>query len=123
MRPEALYLNDILQACAAVRGFLDGVAEERFQYDDLLRSAVVHKLTVIGEAAAHLSQGFCEQHPDIEWPDIVGFRNILVHEYFAVNWSIVWIAASEEVPDLLQKVARIIETDFPELTDSSVEEN
>ena len=123
MRREALYLNDIIEACDAIREFLEGLDEVRFQASDMVRSAVVHKLTVIGEAAARLSQEFREQCPGIEWQGIVGFRNILVHEYFAVNWPIVWIAASEDVPDLRQKVASVIQTVFPELAQPPDEED
>ena len=86
MRRERLYLLDILEAADAIRKFLDGVEEPAFLQNDLLRSAVLQKLTVIGEAAAHLSEDFCERHSDIDWPGIVGFRNIAIHAYFAIEW-------------------------------------
>ncbi|MBW2011807.1 MAG: DUF86 domain-containing protein [Deltaproteobacteria bacterium] len=40
------------------------------------------------------------------------FRNIAVHEYFSVNWSIVWVTATQDVPDLRRKVARIIDEEY-----------
>ncbi|WP_367182969.1 DUF86 domain-containing protein [Meiothermus sp.] len=49
----------------------------------------------MGEAAARLPKAFTRQHPHIPWPDIVAFRNIAVHEYFAVDWRIVWVTAKQ----------------------------
>ena len=63
-----------------------------------------------------------ESHPDVEWRDIVGFRNIAVHEYFAVNWSIVWIAATQDAPKLRAQVEAIIATEFAE-QDTAAAEN
>jgi uncharacterized protein with HEPN domain len=70
---------------------------------------VLQKLIVIGEAAARLPRQFTHSHPEVPWVDIVGFRNIAVHEYFAVDWSIVWVTASEDVPVLRRAVARILD--------------
>jgi hypothetical protein len=60
---------------------------------------------VIGEAAARLTTAFGEAHPVVEWRDVVGFRNIAVHAYFAVNWEIVWVTATEDVPMLRDAMA------------------
>jgi len=108
MRHEQLYLTDILEAADSISGFLAGLSEEGFLGSDLLRSAVLHKLTVIGEAAARLPVDFVQRHPDIPWADIVGLRNIAVHAYFAVKWSIVWVAGTEEVPRLRGQVEAIL---------------
>ncbi len=114
MRPERLYLSDIVEAVDSIRDFLDGVQESQFLNDDLIRSAVLQKLTVIGEAAARLPTEFCELHFQIPWRDIVAFRNIAVHAYFAVEWPIVWVAATEEAPLLKDQVAQILAREFPD---------
>ena len=74
---------------------------------------MLHKLTVIGEAAARLPPEFRERHPEIEWADIVGFRNIAVHAYFAVEWPIVWVAATQETPELRDRIADILAQEYP----------
>ena len=108
MRPEALYLTDILQAADAVQRFIAGIERRDFLEDELRQSAVLQKLIVIGEAAARLPVAFRERRPEIEWVDIIGFRNIAVHEYFAVSWDIVWVTATQDVSGLRQRVARIL---------------
>ncbi len=85
MRRELLYLKDIVEACDAIQRFIKGLERSDFLQDELRQSAVLQKLTIIGEAAARLPVEFKNLHPIVEWADIVAFRNIAVHEYFAVN--------------------------------------
>lgn len=109
MRREELYLRDIVEAADAVRRFVGDVDEGAFLADELLQSAVLQKLIVIGEAAARLPRPFRTQFPDVPWTDIVGFRNFAVHAYFAVDWSIVWNTAIHDVPQLRRQVVAILE--------------
>lgn len=111
MRREELYLVDLVEACRAVARFIDGMDEAAFQGSELHQSAVLQKLTVIGEAAARLSKDFCTRHPEIEWRDIVAFRNIAVHAYFSVDWSIVWATAVHDLPPLLKSISALLETE------------
>lgn len=112
MRPERLYLIDIHEACRAIERFTDGISEEQFLSDELRQSALLQKLIVIGEAAAHLSPEFKRQNNEIVWEDIIGFRNIAVHEYFAVLWQIVWNTALFDVPELSELIDQILKNDF-----------
>ncbi len=113
MRHEALYLEDIRDAADSITRFIAGFdGEATLRESDVVSSAVVHKLAVIGEASARLSAELKARHPEIAWAEIVAFRNILVHAYFGIDWSVVWLAASTEVPALRMQVAAILETEF-----------
>jgi uncharacterized protein with HEPN domain len=114
MRPEVLYLQDIVEAAEAIGRFIAGVRRSEFMRDELRQAGVLQKLIVMGEAAAHLSEEFRALHPEIEWADIVGFRNIAVHEYFGVSWRIVWVTATDDVPDLHARVSRILSEEYPD---------
>jgi uncharacterized protein with HEPN domain len=114
MRPEKLYLVDILEAAEAIERFCVPISEEEFLHNELHQSAVLQKLIIIGEAVARLPENFRRNHSDIEWEDIVGFRNIAVHEYFAVLWEIVWNTAIQDVPELYKKIQRIVTDEFRE---------
>ena len=111
MRPEHLYLLDIIESADAIDRFCSSVDENEFLQDELRQSAVLQKLIIIGEAASRLSRKFRKQYNQIEWEDIIGFRNIAVHEYFVVLWQIVWNTALQDVPVLRNKVSEIIEND------------
>jgi uncharacterized protein with HEPN domain len=108
MRREILYLHDIRDACETVSTFLEGLDEPTFQASELHKAAVLQKLTVIGEAAAHLPQTFRDEHSHIEWRDVIAFRNIAVHAYFAVQWNIVWATANDDVPVLRRQIQEIL---------------
>lgn len=114
MRREELYLADIVEAADAVARFLRNVDREGFIQDEILRSAVLHKLMIIGEAAARLSRQFRQRHLEIEWADVIAFRNIVVHAYFAVEWETVWVTATQDVPELRHEVAAILTREFSE---------
>ena len=92
MRHETLYLTDILEATEHIAEFIAGTEPEAFQKSELVRSAVVHKLSVIGEAAARLSEEVRNRNPEVPWPQIIAFRNILIHAYFGIDWEVVWEA-------------------------------
>ena len=113
MRDERLYLHDILAACDAIEGFLQGHDSDSFYADDKLESSVAYKLTIIGEAVSHLSDDLKARYANIPWRDIVGFRNQAVHHYFGLFWNEVWETASNEVPVLRDQVAEILRADFP----------
>ena len=72
------------------------------------QAAILQKLIVIGEAAARLPDEFYQKHRPIPWLDIIGFRNIAVHEYFAVDWDIVWSTATKDVPALRTQIMELV---------------
>lgn len=114
MRREQLYLQDILDACDMIQAFLAGIDISMFLASELHKAATLQKLTVIGEAAARLPQAFRETHTQVEWRDIIAFRNIAVHAYFSVQWNIVWATANDDVPVLRQQVSEMLQTENPE---------
>ena len=81
----------------------------------MIRSAVVYKLTIIGEAASHVSQALRSREPQVPWTQVVAFRDIVVHAYFGIDWNEVWNVASNRCPSLREQVARILaaESDQP----------
>ena len=114
MPTEELYLQDIVKSIDSVGRFLNGVEEAKFLTDEILQNAVLMKLVIIGEAAARLSNEIRERYSKVEWKSIIGFRNISVHAYFSVKWSIVWETATNDLEILREAVVKILETEFPD---------
>lgn len=75
--------------------------------DETLSYAVAQKLTTVGEAVARLSPEIKAQHGAVPWQDIVGLRNILVHEYFGIYWPLVWQTGVDHAPVLRAQIAAI----------------
>jgi Uncharacterized conserved protein len=65
---------------------------------------MVYHLTLIGEAAARLSPGLRDRHPEIPWPWVIGMRNILIHGYFAIDLEEVWVTVEQRVPVLQAQI-------------------
>ena len=108
MRHESLYLTDIVEAADHIAEFITGTDFHSFRESELLRSAVVQKLAIIGEAAARVSEELKIRYPQVPWPQIIAFRNILVHAYFGIDWDVVWRAARNRCPVLREQVAGIL---------------
>lgn len=108
MRHDSLYLTDIVEAAQHIAEFIDGVDFRAFQESELIRSAVVQKLSIIGEAAARVSAELKNRQPQVPWPQIIAFRNILIHAYFGIDWEVVWLAAMNRCPVLRAQVALML---------------
>lgn len=107
MRTDDLYLQDISVALSAIGDFVSGIEKETFLEVDLIRSAVIQKFTIIGEAASKISNTVQDDHPEIDWKTLKAFRNLLVHAYFQTTFVRVWNAA-KDIDDLKQKIDAII---------------
>jgi uncharacterized protein with HEPN domain len=93
----------IIEAISEIEKYLDGVLFEEFLENSEKRFATVKQIEIIGEACNALTTEFKGNQPDIEWKPIRGFRNLSIHEYFAVNFHIVWEIAQNDLPVLKQQ--------------------
>jgi len=98
MRKYALEIAEIMK----------GVPHTKFVENKTVRYAAERLLLIIGEAANHVSTKFQEEHPEIEWAQIVGLRNILAHEYGEVKVDKIYLAATKSVPELLKKLKPLL---------------
>ena len=65
-------------------------------------------MEIVGEGAARISDDTKTAHPRIPWPNIVGFRNWVVHVYFDIDLDVVWKIVNEDVPSLIRELERIV---------------
>jgi uncharacterized protein with HEPN domain len=86
----------------AIDAIRSRVGENRaaFDADAMVRVWCLHHLTIIGEAAAGLSEPLKARHQDTPWRRIVGMRNAVVHGYFNVDWDLVWAVVERELEPL-----------------------
>jgi uncharacterized protein with HEPN domain len=69
----------------------------------------VRSLTVIGEAAKKVPEEFRTQHPAVEWRAMTGMRDRLIHQYFGVDFDLVWDVVTTRMPELLRQVKSILD--------------
>ncbi len=114
MRHEASFLKDILTASSKIEAITAGTSEESFLNDEILPAAVLHHLTVIGEAINRLSPELRARHPEVPWQQIVAVRHRIVHAYFDLDWQILWNAATDDIPVIRRQIGEILASEFPE---------
>lgn len=99
-RDARLFINDMLEAIEKVERYTAGLSYEDFQQTDMIIDAVVRNLEIIGEAARNIPVEMRENQHVIDWSRVVGFRNIVIHEYFDVDLEIVWTIATKQLAQL-----------------------
>ncbi|HDR06411.1 MAG TPA: DUF86 domain-containing protein, partial [Candidatus Coatesbacteria bacterium] len=99
------HLFDILEALNSIRAFITGVDYDSFVENDMLLSAVIRKLEIVGEATKRLSSEFRSAHPEVPWKMMSGMNDILIHDYDQVDVELVWKTVSFET----DKTKRMIE--------------
>jgi uncharacterized protein with HEPN domain len=117
MRRDELYLVDMTDAARAATSFVADVDEKAFMESDLLQSAVLQKLMIIGEAAGRVSSEIRGRWPELPWRSVSGFRNLAIHAYFEIEWSIVWRIATVSLPALRGQLTALIKVEFPLIAD------
>jgi uncharacterized protein with HEPN domain len=107
-RVYRLYLQDIVDAARFIESLVQDQTYEEFTADEVRLSAVLHKLTLIGEAIKHVPEEIRHRYPSIPWREIAGTRDVIVHGYFKVNLPLIWHAASVEVRELRQSIEIVL---------------
>jgi len=103
------YLKHIKDEIDFLTAQCKNISIHDFLGDPLLQRASVRSLEVIGEAVKNLSEDFKKQHPSIEWKKITGFRDILIHHYFGIDWEVVWDVIEHKLPELDRVIRTSIE--------------
>ncbi len=99
-RDWRIRIQDLLYAARKVVAHIGRLDFETFASDEWSVDAVLRNFTVIGEAAGHIPDEICETYPHVPWGDMRDLRNIVVHEYFGVDLTIVWTTIREDLPAL-----------------------
>lgn len=89
-RQPILLVEDIIESGEKILLYTNGLTFEQFISDSKTVDAVVRNFEIIGEAANRLPEEFKDKHPGIDWYRIRGFRNRIVHDYFGIDYNIVW---------------------------------
>ena len=101
----------MLDAIQAIQQYTEGLDYEGFLANRMARDAVVRNIQVLGEAANRVPIEFRELHPDIEWSRIIRSRHILVHDYFGLDYAIIWRIITVHLPPLQQAIEHIFSTE------------
>lgn len=108
-RLSKLLVSDILESAYKIQDYTAGLNFEDFVRDSKTIDAVIRNFEIIGEAANRLSEEFKDKYPDIDWHRMRGFRNRIVHDYFGIDHSIVWLIKETFLPQMISQMKSISE--------------
>jgi uncharacterized protein with HEPN domain len=107
VRTDQERLIDAIEAIHRI-GKHTRLGETEFRHNELIQSWVVRHLQILGEAVRGLSPELRSRYSELPWAEIVGMRNILVHDYFDIDEDIVWSVVQDELPALRRSLERIL---------------
>jgi uncharacterized protein with HEPN domain len=102
------YLRHILVETDYLLGSCVGLRMEEFTANETLRRAAVRSLEIIGEASKKVPEEFRAKYPTIEWRAMSGMRDRLIHDYFGVDYELVWDVVQSRIPTLHHQIASIL---------------
>lgn len=102
-------IQHIYDALLEIESYVQQSSYDIFRSNSMMQYACVKQLEIVGEAANHLTPHFKKLQPEIQWREIVGLRNILIHEYFGIDTKIVWDIIKTDMVLLKLQVKEIIE--------------
>lgn len=108
-RSYIMYLEDMQTAMGRIADYIQGYDFEQFKKDPKTVDAVIRNFEIIGEASKNLDVGIKEKYPEMPWEEMYYLRNRVSHEYFGVDFEIIWDVATNYLPDNKIQIGQIID--------------
>lgn len=103
------FLHDIITSSKKILILSDNKSFDEFIQDWVVVDATIRNLEIIGEAVKNLPAGLKKEYSHIEWKKIAGLRDVLAHEYFGINYNILWDIVRNKIPSLKEQIEKIVE--------------
>jgi uncharacterized protein with HEPN domain len=107
MKDDKFYLIHIIECIERIESYTGRMDKDLFMASTLEQDAVIRNLQIMAESTRRLSDEAKEEHPEIDWYKIAGFRNILVHDYLGVDMETVWNILRNEIPVLKKTIQKM----------------
>jgi uncharacterized protein with HEPN domain len=102
------FLKHIADECTYLISVNKNLSKDDFLDDETLKRAVVRSLEIIGEATKKIPADFKVKWGSIQWKNMAGMRDRLIHDYIGVNYSIVWDVFNNKIPELYEQIQSVI---------------
>jgi uncharacterized protein with HEPN domain len=105
---ELARVSHMVDAARQIEIFMTDVDHDIYQHDLKLQFAITRLIEIIGEASNHVQEETKRRFPDVEWRILKGVRNIIVHEYFGINYETIWVVTQQDIPTLLIQLEEML---------------
>jgi uncharacterized protein with HEPN domain len=102
------YLKHIADECAYIVSVSGDLLKDDFLDNETLKRAVVRSLEIIGEATKKIPADFKLKWYSIQWKNMAGMRDRLIHDYIGINYSIVWDVIKNKIPELNNQIQELL---------------
>ena len=102
------FLRHILDECSYIISVSENLSFEDFLEDETLKRAVVRSLEIVGEATKKIPADFKVKWNTIQWKNMAGMRDRLIHDYIGVNYSIVWDVMKNKIPEMYKEISSFL---------------
>lgn len=102
------FLRHILDECSYILSISENLSFEDFLEDETLKRAVVRSLEIVGEATKKIPADFKIKWDTIQWKNMAGMRDRLIHDYIGVNYSIVWDVMINKIPEMHNEISSFL---------------
>jgi uncharacterized protein with HEPN domain len=102
------FLKHIADECAYLLSVSKELSKDNFLDNETLKRAVVRNLEIIGEATKKIPADFKVKWSSIQWKNMAGMRDRLIHDYIGVNYSIVWDVLINKIPALNAQIQEVL---------------
>lgn len=103
------FLKHIFDECSYLLTVSKGISKDAFLDNETLKRAVVRSLEIIGEATKKIPADFKLKWGSVQWKNMAGMRDRLIHDYIGVNYSIVWDVFINKIPELHAQIQEVLE--------------
>lgn len=107
---DKIRLQYIYDAILEIESYLMHKDFDDFSNNSMMKFACVKQMEIIGEASKHVSDEIKSRFSSVEWSQIVGMRNVFVHEYFGIDTDLVWEIIKNDLPEFKKNVKQILDT-------------
>ena len=97
-REFIFYLEDMLQSMDRIEEYLSNLDFKKFKQTYLVVDAIIRNFEIIGEASKNIPTDIQEKYPEIPWRKMYGLRNLIAHEYFGIDYEMIWEIARKNLP-------------------------
>src|SRR5437879_2318658 len=102
------FLKHIADECTYLLSINNNLSKDEFLDDETLKRAVVRSLEIIGEATKKIPANYKVKWSSIQWKNMAGMRDRLIHDYIGVNYSIVWDVLKNKIPELNSQIQEVL---------------